>query len=211
MDHLDRSLDSIYFDLLQSQVSESQDMSVWGSQTQLYKPSSQPASTCSTPSTPPYSMSLDLERKMLEPLGPSSCKMMQPGLLVSDNGSRQPVAVPPPLISTTTANSPSVGSKRKTEYLDPCQIAPLKKRKIQVDLLAPDEKEKVLQKREKNKAAAERCRVKRRENVQKTRVEYDENLELNEALQADIQRLQEERQLLQDLLHNHRCTLKSHA
>ena len=45
MDHLDRSLDSIYFDLLQSQMSESQDMSVWGSQTQLYKPSnSQPVS-----------------------------------------------------------------------------------------------------------------------------------------------------------------------
>ncbi len=45
MDHLDRSLDSIYLDLLQTQMSESQDMSsVWGSQTQLYKPNSQPVS-----------------------------------------------------------------------------------------------------------------------------------------------------------------------
>ena len=70
---------------------------------------------------------------MLEPTGPNSCKMMQPGLLITEGGSRhQPIAIPPPLISTTVTHSPTVSSKRRTEYLDPCQIAPLKKRKIQV-------------------------------------------------------------------------------
>lgn len=82
---------------------------------------------------------------------------------------------------------------------------------IQVDLLAPDEKEKVLQKREKNKAAAERCRVKRRENIQKTRAEYEDYLEMNESLEADVLKLKEERKMLQDLLNNHRCVLELRA
>ncbi len=69
----------------------------------------------------------------------------------------------------------------------------------------------MLQKREKNKVAAERCRVKRRENVQKTRAEYDENLELNESLQADIVRMTEECRMLQEILRSHHCILKSHA
>ena len=189
---------------------------------------------------------------MLEPVGPSSCKMMSPGMLITDIGNRhQPMAMPPPLITANiTGSTATMGSKRRTEYIDPCQLAPLKKRKIrvrihscidytmcivyiyynnlqqhsencsvgyqlfailQVDLLAPDEKEKVLQKREKNKAAAERCRVKRRENIQKTRAEYDEHLELNEALQADIHHLRDEFTMLQELLRSHQCMLKSHA
>jgi len=45
MDHFDRSITSPYIDLLQ--MSEAQDMSVWGSQTQLYKPPSQPVSISS--------------------------------------------------------------------------------------------------------------------------------------------------------------------
>ncbi len=69
----------------------------------------------------------------------------------------------------------------------------------------------MLQKREKNKAAAERCRVKRRENIQKTRAEYDEHLELNEALQADIHHLRDEFTMLQELLRSHQCMLKSRA
>ena len=81
----------------------------------------------------------------------------------------------------------------------------------QVELLAPDEKEKVLQKREKNKAAAERCRIKRRENVQKTRTEYEDYLEANETLESDIQTLKEEVKMLQDILNNHHCVLKSQA
>lgn len=82
---------------------------------------------------------------------------------------------------------------------------------MQVDFLAPDERDKVLQKREKNKAAAERCRVKRRENVEKTRADYDDNLELNESLQADILQLKEERKMLQELLNSHNCVLNIHV
>jgi len=53
--------------------------------------------------------------------------------------------------------------------------------------------------------------VKRRENIQKTRAEYDEHLELNETLLAEIQRLNEERKMLQELFKNHQCLLKAHS
>ena len=75
-------------------------------------------------------------------------------------------------------------------------------------MLSPDEREKVLSKREKNKIAAEKCRIKRRENVQRVRAEYDEYLEANEALESQIQRAKEEVQRLQELLDNHRCVIK---
>ena len=75
-------------------------------------------------------------------------------------------------------------------------------------MLSPDEREKVLSKREKNKIAAEKCRVKRRENVQRVRAEYDEYLEANEALESQIQRAKEEVQRLQELLDNHHCVIK---
>ena len=71
---------------------------------------------------------------MLEPAGPSSCKMMQPdhNMILTDSGVRHhPVAfMPPPLIST--GSSTGSGSKRRKDYVDPCSIAPLKKRRIQV-------------------------------------------------------------------------------
>ena len=72
-------------------------------------------------------------------------------------------------------------------------------------MLSPDEREKVLHKREKNKLAAEKCRVKRRESVQRIRSEYDEVLEESEALEAEIKKLKEDRDMLQELLNNHTC------
>lgn len=70
---------------------------------------------------------------MIEPTGVSSCKMMTPpGAFVTGSGNRQqPIAVPPPLVNS---NPGSTGSKRRGDYVDPCQIAPLKKRKIQVSI-----------------------------------------------------------------------------
>lgn len=69
----------------------------------------------------------------------------------------------------------------------------------------------MLTKREKNKVAAEKCRVKRREKVQQIRAEYDDYLEANESLEAEIQRLEEEKQLLQELLEKHHCVIKLKA
>lgn len=78
-------------------------------------------------------------------------------------------------------------------------------------MLNPDERDKVIQKREKNKLAAEKCRVKRREQIQHIRIEYDDFLETNEALQKEIERLKEERDRLQSLLNEHPCLLKEQA
>ncbi len=73
---------------------------------------------------------------MIEPAGVSSCKMMTTsGAFLTGIGNRQqPIARPPPLVTTNMSPSVTVGSKRRTEYVDPCQIAPLKKRKIQVSV-----------------------------------------------------------------------------
>lgn len=79
---------------------------------------------------------------------------------------------------------------------------------LQVELLSPDDRDKVLQKREKNKVAAEKCRIKRRDKVQQTRAEYNNFLEANETLEAEIRHLKEERQMLEDVLKGHVCTLK---
>ena len=66
----------------------------------------------------------------------------------------------------------------------------------------------MLHKREKNKVAAEKCRVKRREKMHQVRVEYEECLETNEALQAEIRRLREEEEKLHRLLKHHNCVAK---
>ena len=137
--------------------------------------------------------------------------------LVGSNA-RQHLAAPPAISmvvpleasSGTTASSSSKRA-RKNNFVDPCAIAPLKKRRIQVDLLSPDDRDKVLQKREKNKVAAEKCRVKRRMKVQQTRAEYDDYLEANENLDTEIRRLKEERQMLEEALKGHKCMLQIHA
>ena len=74
-------------------------------------------------------------------------------------------------------------------------------------MLSPNERDKVLCKRERNKLAAEKCRVKRREKVQQTKAEYEHYLEANELLEAEIRKLTEEKVMLQELLHNHACIL----
>ena len=79
---------------------------------------------------------------------------------------------------------------------------------LQVDMLNPDEREKVLSKREKNKVAAEKCRIKRRENVQRVRAEYDDYLEANEALESQIQKARDEVEMLQKLFDTHNCIIK---
>ena len=75
-------------------------------------------------------------------------------------------------------------------------------------MLDPEEREKVLQKREKNKVAAEKCRIKRREKTLQTRAEYEDYLETNENLEAEVQRLKELQQALQDLLDSHHCVIR---
>ena len=72
----------------------------------------------------------------------------------------------------------------------------------------PDERDKVLSKREKNKVAAEKCRVKRREKMQHVRVEYEEYLVANESLERDIQDLQDEKDELERLLKCHHCVMQ---
>ena len=72
-------------------------------------------------------------------------------------------------------------------------------------LLSPDDRDKVLHKREKNKVAAEKCRVKRREQVHQTRAEYEDYLEANEKVDAEIRLLKEELQMLEDCLRGHKC------
>lgn len=85
-------------------------------------------SNCSTPSTPPYSQTLALENQMVGPM--SQC-------LVGGNGRQHlPAPAPPSSMSMTlpTQASASVvpGKRTRKHFVDPCSIAPLKKRRIQV-------------------------------------------------------------------------------
>ena len=80
---------------------------------------------------------------------------------------------------------------------------------LQLEALHPEQRDKVLQKREKNKVAAEKCRVKRREQNHEIRVEYEEYLVANEELESQIRKLREEERLLQELLDNHPCLLQT--
>ena len=66
----------------------------------------------------------------------------------------------------------------------------------------------MLQKREKNKVAAEKCRVKRREKMQGIRVEYEEYVVANESLEKEIKLLEEERDRLEQLLKSHNCVMQ---
>ena len=75
-------------------------------------------------------------------------------------------------------------------------------------MLSPDERDKVIHKREKNKVAAEKCRIKRREKMQLVRIEYEEYLEANESLEKDLKKLKEERDQLEQLLKTHNCIIK---
>ena len=60
-------------------------------------------------------------------------------------------------------------------------------------------------KREKNKKAAEKCRVKRKEESIKVRQEYDEYLDANESLQSEIRKLAQEKEKLETILKEHNC------
>lgn len=75
-------------------------------------------------------------------------------------------------------------------------------------MLSPDERDKVVHKREKNKVAAEKCRIKRRDKMQHVRIEYEEYLETNESLEKEMKQLQEERDQLEQLLQSHNCVIK---
>lgn len=115
-------------------------------------------------------------------------------------------------IPTTLSGLPRTSTSGKTKMRgrteDPCQIAPLKKRKIQLEMLSPDQRDRVIQKREKNKVAAEKCRVKRRERNQEIRAQYEDYLEANEELESQIRKLREEHRILQELLENHSCVMQ---
>jgi len=71
--------------------------------------------------------------------------------------------------------------------------------------LCPTEKQKLLLKREKNKRAAEKCRIKRKEESVKIRQEYEEYLEVNETLQSEIRKLAQEKERLETILKEHNC------
>lgn len=75
-------------------------------------------------------------------------------------------------------------------------------------MLSPDQRDRVIQKREKNKVAAEKCRVKRRERNQEIRAQYEDYLEANEELESQIKALREEYRNLQELLENHPCIMQ---
>ena len=86
---------------------------------------------------PAYSQCLDLENKMLDSPIAGSC--MHTTVISGSSRSRQPVcAGPPPLIAPsislpgTTSSSSTSGKRSRKNYVDPCVIAPLKKRRIQV-------------------------------------------------------------------------------
>ena len=76
-------------------------------------------------------------------------------------------------------------------------------------MLSPDERDRVIAKREKNKAAAEKCRVKRKEKVQGVRTEYDNCVEEREALEAEVRKLREEYQNVRKLFEGHQCVCNS--
>lgn len=76
-------------------------------------------------------------------------------------------------------------------------------------MLSPDERDRVIAKREKNKAAAEKCRVKRKEKVQRVRSEYEDCVEENEALEAEVRKLREEYQIVRELFDSHQCVCSS--
>lgn len=205
-------MEPVFFDM-----SEQPDINVslWGPGQSFYKTTAPVTRTtaAATPTTPPYSQCLDLENRMLDvstmhAYVPPPCMHTTVIAGTDRRHSGQAAATPErPLPTVAHASAPKSRARAKN-FVDPCDIAPLKKRRIQVELLAPGEREKVLHKREKNKLAAEKCRVKRREKVQKIRIEYDDLLEANEALEAELAKLNEEKEMIQNLLDNHHCLLK---
>lgn len=73
--------------------------------------------------------------------------------------------------SSVSKSSPS-GARRRTvnrlpPNVDPCLLAPLRKRRINEDVLPPSEREKLLLKRCKNRDAAAKCRIKKKANVER--------------------------------------------
>lgn len=78
-----------------------------------------------------------------------------------------------------------------------------------METLSPDQRDRILQKREKNKVAAEKCRIKRRERNHEIRMQYEEYLVANEELESQIKKLREEHRVLQELLDNHHCVLQT--
>ena len=190
-------------------------MSIWGSGPALvgYQPI-KPITTetvHSSSTTPEYSQSLNLESTMLLSSGMNlSSPNCMPTTVIAGQD-RQPVCESQQSSSTIIPQQRSINprqGRRNKSFVDPCEIAPLKKRRIQLQLLNPDERDKVLSKREKNKVAAEKCRVKRREKMQHVRVEYEEYLVANESLERDIQDLQDEKDELERLLKCHRCIMQ---
>lgn len=155
-------------------------------------------STANTP--PPYSHTLDLESRMID-----VAVMGQSGLGANDSSQRHAIcpAVEPLHVA------PAKLRGRGKQFVDPCEVAPLKKRRIQLEMLSPDERERVIAKREKNKAAAEKCRVKRKEKVQRVRTEYEDCVEENEALEAEVRKLREEYQIIRELFDKHHCVCNS--
>lgn len=73
--------------------------------------------------------------------------------------------------SSASKSSPSGARRRAVARLppnvDPCLLAPLRKRRIDENVLPPSEREKLLLKRCKNRDAAAKCRVKKKANVER--------------------------------------------
>merc|ERR1712226_1557806 len=84
-----------------------------------------------------------------------------------------------------------------------------KYRRIEEDLLSDGEKEKLNQRRERNKAAAARCRNRRRETISRLEKEASNWDEKVQELKSDIEKLTKQRDQLEFLLqvHNATCSL----
>lgn len=149
----------------------------------------------------PYAQSLDLERTMINSTGviSSTAVCMAPHDTTVPEVTMMPRLQPQACIIMP----PGMPQHGKPDIAE--EIAPLKKRRINAELLCPSEKQKLLMKREKNKKAAEKCRVKRKEESIKVRQEYDEYLDANESLQSEIRKLAQEKEKLETILKEHNC------
>jgi len=73
--------------------------------------------------------------------------------------------------------------------------------------LTIEEEERRRVRRERNKVAASRCRVKRKHHVRKLLKESDDLVRANGSLEAIIDKLQEEKHKLEGAIRNHHCHL----
>ena len=103
------------------------------------------------------------------------------------------------------------GVNRLPPNVDPCLIAPLKKRRIDENLLPGSERDKLLMKRMKNRDAAAKCRQKKKQSTEKLRTEHSGVADDNKKIETDIRSLLKEKETLEKLLREHHCVRQAKA